>query len=307
MYEIVDLHCDTLSQLVKSGQSMLKNDLHFDIERAMRSGIKIQFMALFAQPDQADICLRQILLQINRFQRALEEYSSLVYPLTSYQQIESAGTDEKMGCLLHLEGGEALGKDVEILYLLHSMGLRSLGLTWNPGNLLAGGVDAEYEGITPLGRCVIQVMEELGIILDLAHMGPRSFFEALELYRKPVMVTHANSYELCPCRRNLSNSQLKAVAENGGVIGFTQVSDFVLNGVAPGVENFLDHIAWTAELIGVEHLALGSDFDGADNIVLPGVQAYRDLPHLLEKRGFSGVEISLILAENAKRVLKQII
>lgn len=304
---IIDLHCDTLSQMVKLKQSLLSNCLHFDVKRARNSGLKVQFMALFAHPDEPDICLRKILLQVNSFQRALQENSALTYQLKTFGQIDEAENQEKLGCLLHLEGGEALGQDIELLHLLYSLGLRSMGLTWNPPNMLGGGVDAGNEGLTSLGRSLIKDMEDLGILLDLAHLGQRSFFEAIECYRKPVIVTHANAFAVCPNRRNLTDSQFKAVAENEGIIGFTLVSDFVRKDGQATAEDFVDHIAYAAELIGTRCLALGSDFDGADRVVLPGVEAYQNLPHLLEQGGFNKAEISQILWENAMRVLKQII
>lgn len=307
--KIVDLHCDILSKLVEGADSLYSNSHHFDIKRALRVDMQVQFFSLFTHPEGAEACLRKIMLQITRLLKAVQDHPNHVYLLTHSGQLEDQFSRDKLAAVIHLEGGEALGSDLELLYLLYQLGLRSLALTWNPPNLLAGGVDAAEEagGLTAQGRQLIELMDDLGVVLDLAHIAPRSFFEVLEFYDKPLMVTHANAYHLCPHRRNLKDEQLRALAQNGGVIGFTQVSDFVKeNGRAlPG--DFIDHLVYVAELIGVEYLALGSDFDGADRIVLPAVEAYEGMFSLLETRGFSGREIESILAGNALRVIRKVI
>lgn len=307
--KIVDLHCDILSKLVEGQYSLYDNPYHFDIKRALQVKQQVQFFSLFTHPDQADICMRKILLQITHLLKACKEYPDYIYPLVQSEQLDDQANRSKLAAVIHLEGGEALGSELELVYLLYELGLRSLALTWNPRNLLAGGVDApeENSGLTSLGRELINMVNNLGIILDLAHIAPRSFFEVLEFYDKPLMVTHANAYHLCHHRRNLKDDQLKALAQNGGVIGFTQVSDFVKE-TGPVLPNdFIDHLAYVAELIGVEFVALGSDFDGAEKIVLPSVEAYADMPGLLENRGFNKREIELILSGNALRVIGSLI
>lgn len=307
--KIVDLHCDILSKLVEGEHSLYDNPYHFDIKRALQVGQQVQFFSLFTHPDKADACLRKILLQVTRLLLACKEYTRYIYPLTHSEQLDDQANRGKLAAVIHLEGGEALGADLELIYALYELGLRSLALTWNPPNLLAGGVDAaeEKSGLTTLGRELINMVNRMDIILDLAHIAPRAFFEILELYDKPIMVTHANAFHLCPHRRNLKDEQLKALAQNGGVIGFTQVSDFVkeTGPVLPG--DFIDHLVYAVELIGVEFVALGSDFDGAEKIVFPSVKAYAEMPGLLENRGFSRKEIELIMSGNALRVIRKLI
>lgn len=304
MMKIIDLHCDTLSKLVETGASLLCNTLHFDIERALRAGVRVQFLAFFTPPAEAHVGLSQMLLQWERFLVSCEENCGTIYQIRSRKDLDAPENQERLGCLLHLEGGEALGENTELLHILHHMGLRSLGLTWNPANLLAGGVDAEEEkaGLTVKGREILHEMDRLGIILDLSHIAPRAYFEALETYERPVMVTHGNVYQLCPHRRNLNDEQLRALADHGGVIGLNQVDDFVRQMGGASVADFLDHAAYVADLIGVEYLALGSDFDGADRVVFPGVEAYAALPQLLRERGFTAHEVEMILYQNALRV-----
>lgn len=306
---IVDLHCDTISSIQRSGQSLYDNSCHFDIKRAQKAGIGLQFFALFTMPQGRNESLRQILKQVEKYHHELELYQDYLQPVYTYEDIITADSTGKMACVLHLEGAEALGNDSEILGLLYRLGLRSIGLTWNNRNLLADGVGEEpgAGGISNKGKDIIYLMEELGIMLDLSHISIKSYYDALQLYRKPVLVTHANARALCNHRRNLDDNQLKALAENGGVIGVNQIPEFIKEDGKLELNDLLDHVAYISDLIGVKHVALGSDFDGDDVLLMRGVEEYWQWPQILAGRGFTPAEINMILSENALRVIKTIL
>ncbi len=307
--KIVDLHCDTISCLNASGASLLRNEAQFDLERAKLANCCLQVFALFTMPTDSNTALRQILKQADKFLAEIASNHLYAYHLQSSDELTKPENINKLACVLHLEGAECLGTDVEILRLLYKLGLRSMGLTWNHRNLLADGVGEGENagGLSIKGKAIVEEMSHLGIMLDLAHIAPRSFYEALAYYSKPILVTHANAQSLCSHRRNLDDAQLRALAEHGGVIGITQVADFVKEGAAAQLADMLDHIVYIADLIGVEHIALGSDFDGADNMVIPRVEGYAELPACLANRGFSNQEIELILSENALSLIRQVI
>ncbi|MFA7147303.1 MAG: dipeptidase [Syntrophomonadaceae bacterium] len=306
--KIVDLHCDTISSLQKNGQSLYDNSCHCDIKRARKAGVGLQIFALFTMPQGMNESLRQILKQIEKFYSELDKYQDYLQPVFTYEDIIAAANTDKIACILHLEGADALGSDSEILSLLYRMGLRSLGLTWNNRNLLADGVGEEGGGgISNKGKEIIYLMENLGIMLDLSHVAIRSYYDALNLYNKPVLVSHANARALCNHRRNLDDAQLKALAENGGVIGINQVPEFIKEDGKPELNNLLDHLAYISDLIGVEHVALGSDFDGADVLLMQGVEEYSRWPQILAGRGFTPAETAMILSENALRVIKAVL
>lgn len=307
---IIDLHCDTVSLfLVPSGEELWENRGHFDLKRALKAGIAVQFFSLFSFPDDSGIVLRRVLNQLEIFYRELEKNKDILYLVRNYNDIETnIGNPGKLGCILHLEGAEAIGSDIDILHLFYRFGLRSLGLTWNKRNLLADGVEEGENsgGLSRLGRQVVEEANSLGIIIDLSHIGEKSFYDVLEATSKPVMVTHANTYALCPHRRNLKDTQLKALAQNGGIIGITQVGDFVRED-KPDIEDLLEHVVYIAELIGCEYIALGSDFDGASDVVMAGIEEYANWENLLRKKGFSTNEIENILKNNALRVIKEVL
>ncbi len=306
--KIIDLHCDTISHLCGKGGSLLENESQYDIKRALQAHVSLQFFALFTKPAESNTCLREILKQTDKFWSEINNNRPYLYPATSSNEILNPEHGDKLGCLLHLEGAECIGTDSEILRVLYMCGLRSMGLTWNNRNLLAdgGGEGSNAGGLSRKGREIVQEMDQLGIILDLAHISEAAYYEAVELYSRPVFVTHANARSLCPHWRNLSDSQLRTLGDQGGVVGITQVSDFVKENGAT-IDDMLNHIVYIADLIGVEHVALGSDFDGADDMVLGDVGQYAQLPLLLESKGFTHLEAENILGGNALRVIKQII
>lgn len=305
---IIDLHCDILPKLLENKCSLFNNTCHFDIERAQQAGLILQIMSLFTMPADSNTSLRNILFQIDNFYQELDSNAAYLYLVTDSQSIKEANHRGKIGCLLHLEGAEALGNDDEILRILYKLGLRSIALTWNARNLLADGVGEGKQagGLSVKGKELVRMLEGMNILLDLAHLSEKGFYEVLENYNKPVMVSHANAASLCNHQRNLNDAQLLSLAENGGIVGVTQVNSFIKPGNCT-IDDLIDHMVFISDLIWVEHVALGSDFDGSDEIILPGIEGYLSLQPLLRKRGFNENEIQLILKENALRVINRVL
>jgi membrane dipeptidase len=275
--------------------------------RASQTGVSLQLLALFTMPCDRNSALRSTLLLAEKLLEQMEEYSDYLYIVKCKEDILKNRNNNKIGCLMHLEGAECLGTDKDILSVLYRLGLRSAGLTWNYRNLLADGIGEESGGgLSGKGKMITRAMEDMGIILDLAHISEKGYYDALDEYQKPILVSHANARALCPHPRNLNDHQLKALAEHGGVIGLNQVANFVAE-KDPTVDKFIDHITYVSELIGVEYIALGSDFDGAEHMVLNDVTGYKLLPEELAKRGFSEAEIQKILSENAFNTITAII
>ncbi len=285
---------------------MLSNNYHFDLLRARKANILVQFFALFTMPTDSVIALKNVLLQIEKFLIELEKNKNHLYLIKSFADIEK--NLNRIGAILHLEGAEAIGRDIELLNFLYRLGLRSMGLTWNYRNFLASGVSDgdDAGGLSKLGKKVLREMEELGIILDLSHISERAFFDSFDYYRKPIMVTHSNVQGICPHPRNLSDAQLRILAQNDGIIGINQVSSFVGHN-NPGVKDLVKHIKYVADFIGTKHLALGSDFDGATNIIMSGVEEYSNWENILSDAGFSSPEIDMILYKNALRIIENIL
>lgn len=212
--------------------------------------------------------------------------------------------------ILGLEGLRNLKfEDLEAIY---ELGIRQAMLTWNEENIYATGIKGNpARGLTPLGKKLLSKMEELDMIIDLAHLNEKSFFEVLEYTNKNIIFSHGNLKELCPVPRNLSLEQLKRLKEADGLLGLTLVRYFIsINPKEQNLEHFLNHLERAVEIMGVDNVAFGFDFmdylsDENENIDEIPNQTYLGL--LLDgmkKRGFTENEIQKICYDNVYQRFK---
>ena len=304
---IVDAHWDTALFLREHASLAEVPEAHCDWRR-LRQFVDLAFMAVFVHPLQ------------QRGEAQYEEYSFLARALTadiaatpdirlllSAAQLQAPEPGKLV--LFGAEGGGFLG-DKEALPRLeeaYAMGLRFLGPTWNYSNALAGGC-AGGGGLSKLGRQIVRRCNELGILLDGAHLSAESLDDLLSASVAPVAVSHTACATLNQAWkvRNLLDWQLKAVAEAGGVVGICFVPAFI--GGTPSLKRVVEHMAYAAELIGVEHVGLGTDLDGTE--LPPDIAGLQSLPLLWQEMaaaGFSAAEIELIAGENFRRLLQKVL
>jgi membrane dipeptidase len=303
----VDAHWDTALFLREYDSLEDVPKAHCDWRR-LRQFVDIAFMALFIHPLQY------------RGEAQYREYSFFAQALTAdigatpdirlllrASQLDT-GEPGKL-VLLGVEGGGFLGGQEALPRLeeAFALGLRFLGPTWNYSNALAGGC-AGGGGLSKLGHRVVQRCNELGILLDGAHLSAESLNDLLSVSAAPIVVSHTACATLNQAWkvRNLLDWQLKAVAQAGGVVGICFVPTFI--GGTPSLKRVVEHIAYAAELIGVEHVGLGSDFDGTE--LPPDIEGLQSLPALWQEMaaaGFSTPEIELIAGENFRRLLRQVL
>lgn len=226
--------------------------------------------------------------------------------------------------VLHLEGGGPLEGSLAVLEALYELGLRSMQPAWNIRNELADGVreEATKGGLTRFGVDVLQSMDQWGMVIDLAHIAPPGFWHALRVTSGPVVVSHANARAVHDHPRNLTDEQLTAIADRGGVIGIHALPVFV-DESTPTVDRLVDHVVHMVDVVGIEHVAFGGDFirndgprSGREQIPARVVEELQDfgeiddLPFLLKglrKRGFTDSEAEMILGKNFARVLHQVL
>jgi microsomal dipeptidase-like Zn-dependent dipeptidase len=204
--------------------------------------------------------------------------------------------------LLGIEGAQALDGTLSGVDRLFAAGVRMAGLAHFFDNPVAGSsAGAAKEGLTPLGREVVVRMQQLGIAIDLAHVSPASVADALALATKPVVVSHTGVQATCPGPRNLSDEQIRGIAKTGGVIGIAYFEGAVCGTDVPHIVRAMRHVK---DLAGAEHVALGSDFDGAVATAFDTTALAAIVDGLLAD-GWSEDEIRLAMGENALRVLGQ--
>jgi membrane dipeptidase len=213
----------------------------------------------------------------------------------------------KVAMILAIEHADCTERSLHVLRVLYEVGVRSIGFTHNVSSCAADGCLESRDGVglTHFGQDLIREMNRLGMLVDLAHISPSGFFHALEVTSKPVIFSHGNAKQLCAHPRNLADHQLKALAENRGVIGMSYVPMFV-DETAPTLERLLDHIDHVASVAGVETVGLGSDFDGGGTLLKDATEVPRILEGLI-KRGYGDGDIRKVLGENIFRVLQETI
>jgi membrane dipeptidase len=219
--------------------------------------------------------------------------------------------------IMHLEGADPLAPDLSDLHRWYERGLRSIGLVWSRPNAFGEGVPFRFPstpdtgpGLTAAGRQLVRACNRLGILVDLSHLNEAGFWDAAKASDAPLVATHSNAHALCPASRNLTNEQLDAVGESGGVVGINFAVSFVRPDGRPDpatpLEQIAGHVDHVARRIGVEHVAFGSDFEGA---VLPdGLGGMAGLPKLVDAvraRGYGDEDVAKITHGNWLRVLER--
>ncbi|MEG6570522.1 dipeptidase [Thermoanaerobacterium thermosaccharolyticum] len=309
---IVDFHCDTLYLIQKDNRDITKkNDKgHIDLVRLEEGMVHLQVFATFIEPEyvRKDAATKTLKMIDKLYQ--LMEKTDKIKLILSGKDVEEAKNESKIGALLSIEGGEALEGDLALLRMFYKLGVRAMTLTWSLRNDLGDGIlgSSDY-GLTSFGKDVIKEMNRLGMIVDVSHLNERGFWDAINICEKPLIASHSDCKALCRHPRNLSDEQIKAIADKGGVIGINFCPNFLRDDDNASIEDVLDHIEHIVNLVGINHVGFGSDFDGIEKTPL-GLDDVASFPKILDglkKRGFSDDEINSISHDNFERIIKEIL
>lgn len=262
----IDLHCDVLSKFTYYHDLNFINDPRLDsnFERLKTGEVKVQVFAIFINPKvPEEERFQNALQQVEAFNKFVLEAPGVVH-ITDWQQIQELKEDE-MGAVLSLEGCDCIGNDMDKLKTLVEAGVKLVGLTWNFENDVAYGTSEDpTKGLKPFAREVIHYLNENDIILDVAHLNEKGFYELLPL-AKHIIASHCNSRTLCDHERNLSDEQVKLLVENGGRIHVVFYPPFIEHEKGTTtIDQLVEHVKYLVNLVGVEHVGFGSDFDGMD-------------------------------------------
>jgi membrane dipeptidase len=219
--------------------------------------------------------------------------------------------------IFHIEGAEAIDPELRSLEVLYQAGLRSLGITWSRPNVFATGVPFEFPqspdvgpGLTEAGKALVRACNELGIMLDLSHLNEKGFWDVAKRSQAPLVATHSGAHALCPSARNLTDKQLDAIRDSGGMVGVNFHVGFLRSDgrsdLPTSLTEIVRHLDYMVERMGIDHVALGSDFDGAtmpDD--LGDVAGLPKLVDALRAAGYDDAALRKIAYENWLRVLAQ--
>jgi membrane dipeptidase len=313
---VVDLHNDLLTKLVLRGGDLgrrhraqaLYNPLAFDIDvpKLREGGVDALGCLLFA--GLGLMARERFWRQLDEFERLFEKHAELM-PARTAADLRAAKARGRIALFLGVEGALAVEDDPGALDKLARAGVRFFGPCWSKTNKagVSSGDRKNGGGLSPLGRELVQQCNRLGILIDVAHASPRTFWDLVETSATPVFSSHSGCRAVRAHDRNLDDDQLRAVAKRGGVVGVIFASTYLGGLLSATVETIADHVEHVVRVAGEDAVALGSDFDGF--VPLPrGMRDVRDLPRLTQvlwRRGFSERQLRKLLGENFLRYFGQ--
>ncbi|MFD1771262.1 dipeptidase [Sphingobacterium suaedae] len=352
---IVDGHNDVIYESLLKGRDISKRLSvgHTDIPRLKEGGVDVQVFAVWSDDKQygKGKAFKHANLQIDLLEKMVHSHAGEIAIGTNSAAIDAIVREGKIAAVIGVEGGNMIENSVENLEALYNRGARYLTLTWNYNLPWASAAAIEVKtegsagkGLTALGRRIINRMNELGMMVDLSHVGEQTFYDVLSITTKPVLVSHSNAYTLMPHYRNLKDEQLEALKKNGGVVGVNFYSGFLDPEFTKRVRKLyrkhmgdrgnytlsttrqyeklpkkmqrqadaplsllLDHIDYLVKKVGVRHVAIGSDFDGIESSPqgLGDVSTFPVLTKALLERGYSKDDVAQIMGRNFLRILKE--
>lgn len=302
---VFDGHNDFLLRLLRAPAQRAETWLsdtgrgHLDLPRMQRGGFAGGFFAIYVsspqRPDAPDFeammnappydlplpdlidhtAAQPVMLAMAGHLKWMERASEGAFRLChTAADLRAALAEGVISGIFHIEGAESIGADLDALYLLQAMGLRSLGPVWSRPTVFGHGVPFRFPsgpdtgpGLTEAGKDLVRLCNELKVMIDLSHLNEKGFDDVAALSDAPLVATHSNAHAVTPHSRNLTDRQLDLIAERGGMVGLNYATSFLSpdgrEDAAVGWEEMLRHLDHLIGRLGEDHVGLGSDFDGA--------------------------------------------
>lgn len=322
--KFIDLHADTLMHTSLTGvDSLMHNSqTHLDIQRLSQGGAMAQFLAVFMlneaiikKQNRPIISDKEYIDQLyNHLQESIEKYNNSIQLATNYETLESNQMANNISIFLTLEDGRPIGEDLTRLENLYEMGFRLVTLTWNKENSI--GYPNSFDkndmrkGLKKFGFEVIELMNSLGMVIDVSHLSDGGFYDVIETSNKPIIASHSNARAISPHPRNLSDDMIKKIAESGGVIGLNFLGNFLNKDITQNqstIKVMIEHLNHIRNIGGAEVLALGTDFDGmSGELEIDGPDKMNLLFDALWHSGWDYATIEKFGFQNAMRVIKDV-
>jgi membrane dipeptidase len=358
---VIDTHNDFISTGLEKGKSFdqdLKGITHSDLGRMKTGGIDVQVFSIFCDENYGmGTAYAFANREIDTLYATVNRNPDKMMMVRNVADLKTAVKSGKLGSMIGVEGGHMIEDRIDYLEKLYDRGARYMTLTWNNSTSWASSAADERAkkdlghayGLNALGESIVKRMNALGMIVDVSHVGEKTFYDALRISTKPVIASHSCTYALCPVPRNLTDDQIRMIGKNNGVIHLNFYSGFVdssfreknnafirkhqkekdsllkinpsdfyanllihekykeeMDNVRPSLAQLIDHLDHIANLIGVDHIGIGSDFDGINSSPRE-LNDVTNMPLITEellKRGYSKKDINKILGGNFIRVLK---
>ena len=321
---IIDTHLDTPIQLYmqqdKNGfyeDITKKSSLHFDFDRAVSGGLNVPFFVVFTPPsaEEKGTAFEMAKDLIKILEDIMNKNPGKFRLVKSPEEI----TNEKniMQVVYGMENGAPIESKLSNIKLFSDMGINYITLAHSKSNHIS---DSSYDenknwgGLSPFGRKVVAEMNKQGVMIDISHVSDAAFYEVLKLTKTPVIASHSSLRHFVPgFERNVSDDMLRGLAKNGGVIQICFGSEFIAEkkkypNLVVTVKDVADHIDRVKKLVGIDHVGIGSDYDGWRNfpVGLEDTSTYPNLIRELLKRDYTKEEIEKVFGGNLLRVWREV-
>ena len=329
---VIDTHNDVTAPITDKGYDLGARDtsgkIQTDIPRMKEGGLDAEFFAIYVDRKyvkEGGSARRALDMIDGVYEQARRQPQSLEMAFTSadIRRIHRAG---RIAALMGIEGGHAIEDSLPALRLFHRLGVRYMTLTHTNTNNWAdsaGGIgnppEKRHGGLSDFGKEVVREMNRTGMMVDISHVGDETFFDCIETSEAPLIASHSSCRALTNVPRNLTDDMLKALAKNGGVVMINFYNGFINTDYAkPGApmptqsaktatfDMLMAHFEHAIKVAGIDHVGIGSDFDGVDGMLPPGMEDVSKLPNItyeLLKRGYSDADVKKVLGENLLRVM----
>lgn len=293
-------------------------ELHTDIPKLQESGLKAQFWSVYVSADTMDTndALLRTLEQIHLVDEMLKRFPTVFERASNSADIERIAAQGRIASMMGVEGGHSIEDSLANLERFYERGVRYMTLTHSRSLKWADSCTGEVvsSGLSPFGEEVVREMNRLGMLVDLSHVSDATMKDALRVTAAPVIFSHSSARAICDHPRNVPDDVLKLLPSNGGVVMINFYSAFVVptevlekdEDARGSVKTVVDHIEHVIAVAGIDHVGIGSDFDGVPRLPvgLEDVSKYPAITQELVDRGYSENQIHQILGGNVLRVLK---
>ena len=303
-----DSHMDTPSELLRGLQLGEDGAHQVDLPKLKRGGVDGAFFALYTPAEYApDQATRYALQMLAAAQDAVDAFPESLALATSSADAALNRQQGRISVFLGMENASPIQESLPLLRLFHRLGVRYVTLTHNGDNAVADSAaeGSRWGGLSPFGREVVLEMNRLGMLVDLSHASDATFWDCLRLSKAPIVATHSCCRALCGHRRNLTDEMLKALGEQDGYVGINFYPFFLSERPDPGVREIADHIDHAVALAGLDHVGIGSDYDGIEvtPVGMEDVSKMGVLQEELLRRGYAAADIDQIMGGNLLAVL----
>jgi membrane dipeptidase len=324
--KVVDMHCDTISDLLRAADEgravgLRQNTCHIDLTEMRKGDYLLQNFAMFVHLERVDDPLQHVLRLIDTYERELAANRDWIAPVYTYADIEKNAAAGKLSAMLTVEEGGCCKGDVAVLRTLYRLGVRMLTLTWNFENELGwpntvaklpGYDPSKTYGLKDTGVAFVREMQRLGMIVDVSHLSDDGFYDVARLSKeagKPFVASHSNARALCGHSRNLTDDMIRTLADCGGVTGINFCGSFLdAETEQSRAKRMVEHMRHIANVGGLDCLGLGTDFDGiGGDLELDRCGKMPLLADEMARQGFHEDEIEAVFSKNVLRLYRDVL